>query len=201
MATCMADSTKDIEYLGNLQDYYAKHRGFPSYTRLCDILGLAAKSAVKKVLERLAEHQYLERTPDDVWVPARRFFERTLADESVPAGMPASAQEVRGESFIIDEHLIDKPSKTTLIRVKGDSMIDVGIHDGDMVVVEKRPTAHIGDIVVAIVDNAFTVKTLGRERGKFILLPANKAYPVIRPQGSLEIFGVVVGLARKYRPR
>ena len=85
------------------------------------------------------------------------------------------------------------------LRVKGDSMIDAGIHEGDIAVVEKRNLANIGDIVVAIVDNEFTLKTLDKERGQYILRPANPAFPVIRPQGTLEIFGVLVGLIRKYR--
>ena len=78
-------------------------------------------------------------------------------------------------------------------------MIEAGIHDGDVAVVEKRNLANVGDIVVAIVDNEFTLKTLDKERGKYILRPANQAYPVIRPQGTLEIFGVLIGLIRKYR--
>jgi repressor LexA len=83
--------------------------------------------------------------------------------------------------------------------VKGDSMIDAGIHAGDVVVVEKRHTANAGDIVVAILDNEFTLKRFGREKGRVVLWPENKAYPVIRPIGEAEIFGVVVGLFRKYR--
>jgi repressor LexA len=78
-------------------------------------------------------------------------------------------------------------------------MIDAGIHDGDIAIVEKRNLANVGDIVVAIVDDNFTLKTLAKEGGKYILRPANPAFPVIRPQGSLEIFGVLVGLIRKYR--
>jgi repressor LexA len=113
--------------------------------------------------------------------------------------MPVPVSATEGELFVIDDLLIDTPSRTTLIPVKGDSMMDAGIHNGDVAVVEKRPTANIGDIVVAIVDDEFTLKTLDRERGKFILRPANPAYPVIRPQGTLEIFGVMVGLVRKYR--
>jgi len=85
-----------------------------------------------------------------------------------------------------------------LVRVKGDSMSDAGIFDGDLVVVEKRSTARRGEIVIAIVDNQFTLKRLDLERGQFILRPENKAYPVIRPEGALEIFGVMVGLVRKY---
>jgi repressor LexA len=76
-------------------------------------------------------------------------------------------------------------------------MIDAGIFEGDLVVVEKRAAAQKGDIVVAIVDNQFTLKRLGIENGTFILKPENKAYPIIRPEGALEIFGVMVGLVRK----
>ena len=85
------------------------------------------------------------------------------------------------------------------VTVKGDSMVDAGIHAGDMVVVEKRTFANFGEIVVAIIDNEFTLKRLQRERGRIVLKPENKAYPVIRPKGNLKIFGVVVGQFRKYR--
>ncbi len=101
------------------------------------------------------------------------------------------------DALTIDDYLIERPSSTVLIRVKGDSMIDAGIFDGDLVVVEKRPSAQKGDIVVAIVDNQFTLKRLDLEAGRFVLKPENKAYPVIRPEGALEIFGVMVGLVRK----
>jgi len=134
-----------------------------------------------------------------MWIPTRRFFARPFAESSVQAGIPVSVTATQGDYFVIDEMLIDTPSLTTMIPVKGDSMIDAGIHDGDIAVVEKRNLANVGDIVVAIVDNDFTLKTLDKEGGKFILRPANSAYPVIRPQGSLEIFGVLVGLIRKYR--
>ncbi|MBI5436438.1 MAG: LexA family transcriptional regulator [Nitrosomonadales bacterium] len=190
---------KDAEYLSKLQDYYANWKSIPSYASLCGVFGIASKSWVKTILTRLSEAGFIERTPDGVWVPMRQFFGRPLAESSVPAGMPVSVDSGQGELFIIDEMLIDAPSKTTLIPVKGDSMIEAGIHDGDVAVVEKRMSANVGDIVVAIVDSEFTLKTLDKERGKFILRPANQAYPVIRPQGVLEIFGVLVGLIRKYR--
>ena len=190
---------KDAEYLSKLQDYYADWKSIPSYASLCGVFGIASKSWVKTILTRLSEAGFIERTPDGIWVPTRQFFARPLAESAVPAGMPVSVDSGQGELFIIDEMLIDIPSKTTLIPVKGDSMIEAGIHDGDVAVVEKRMSANVGDIVVAIVDSEFTLKTLDKERGKFILRPANQAYPVIRPQGMLEIFGVLVGLIRKYR--
>ena len=195
----LGNHPKDAEYLAKLQDYYADWKSIPSYAKLCEVFGIASKSWVKAVLTRLNAAGFIERTPDGAWIPTRQFFARPLAESSVQAGMPVSVTATQGEYFVIDEMLIDTPSETTLIPIKGDSMIEAGIHDGDVAVVEKRNLANVGDIVVAIVDNEFTLKTLDRERGKYILRPANQAYPVIRPQGTLEIFGVLVGLIRKYR--
>jgi repressor LexA len=192
-------NVKDGEYLAKLQDYYADWKNIPSYAKLCEVFGIASKSWVKAVLTRLSAAGFIERTPDGAWIPTRQFFARPLAESSVQAGMPVSVTETQGEHFIIDEMLIDTPSETTLIPVRGDSMVEAGIHDGDVAVVEKRNLANVGDIVVAIVDNEFTLKTLDRERGKYILRPANPAYPIIRPQGTLEIYGVLIGLIRKYR--
>ena len=102
------------------------------------------------------------------------------------------------DPFMIDQFLVNNPSKTILVPIQGDSMINAGINDGDVVVVELGSTANNGDIVVAAIDDQFTVKTLGKKRGKAVLLPANDSYPVIRPKESLEIIGVIVGLIRKY---
>lgn len=191
--------TRDGEYLARLQDYYADWKSIPSYAALCGVFGIASKSWVKAILDRLGEAGFLARTPDGMWIPEARFFARPLADASVPAGMPVMVGAAQGEHYVIDEMLVEIPSKTTLIPVRGDSMAGAGIRDGDLAVVEKRDLADVGDIVVAIVDGEFTLKTLDRERGKYVLRPENPAYPVIRPQGSLEIFGVLVGLVRKYR--
>lgn len=196
----MTDFDKDRDYLGRLQDYYANSRRIPSYARLAELMGFASKTAAMKLLARLEAQQYVERTPDDdAWIPAKRFFERPLADASVPAGMPVLANDVSGEPFYVDDYLIKSPSRTAMIPIRGDSMMDAGINDGDLAVVERGAPARNGDFVIAIVDNEFTLKELGLERGKPVLKPHNKAYPVIRPQGSLEIYGVMVGLVRRYR--
>ncbi|WP_269533946.1 LexA family transcriptional regulator [Chitinimonas sp. BJYL2] len=195
----MSNTERDIDYLNRLQDYYAKERCLPSYSRLMDLLGFASKSAVSKLLGRLQSNGFISRTSDGDWAPTDRFFERTLSSQPVPAGMPVAARDVGSDTFAIDQYLISHPSSTHLIPVKGDSMIDAGIHPGDVAVVERRSSANLGDVVVAIVDDEFTLKTLGKEKGQYVLLPANPAYPVIRPQGTLEIFGVMVGLVRKYR--
>lgn len=191
-------ASNDSSYLALLQDYYAEHRSFPSYARLGDILGVASKSVVKKILDRLAGQGFLQRTPDDVWTPASRFFQRPLADQTVPAGIPVEARDVASHEFGIDEYLVNRPSITVLMEVKGDSMIEAGIHSGDIAVIERRHMANVGEIVVAVVDGEYTLKRLGKDNGAYVLLPENKAYPVIRPQGELQIFGAVVGLVRRY---
>jgi repressor LexA len=191
----MAD---DNQYLLKLQDYYAKHRVMPSYATLGELVGLSSKASVAELVLRLKAERLVESTPDRRLKPGKRFFERTI-EESVHAGMPHPAFDSRPETVSIDDYLVYHPSKTTLITVKGDSMIDAGIHDGDIVVVEKRATANVNDLVVAIVEGDFTLKRLGREKGRMVLIPENKAYPVIRPKEDLEIFGVVVGQFRRYR--
>ena len=192
----MAD---DGQYLGRLRDYYARHRVLPSYSRIGTLVGLSSKASVAEMVLRLKAEGFLESSPDRRLKPGRRFFERTLA-EGVRAGLPTPAPDIAvPDTVTIDERLIPNPSKTVLIKVKGDSMIDAGIHEGDVAVVEKRASANIGDIVVAIIENEFTLKRYGREHGRVVLRPENKAYPVIRPKVNAEIFGVVVGIFRKYR--
>ena len=191
----MAD---DSQYLAKLQDYYARHRVLPSYSAIGELIGLRSKASVAGLVLRLKEEGFVDSTPDRRLKPGKRFFERPTA-ESVQAGMPTPASDIPTDSQNIDALLITNPSKTVLIKVKGDSMINAGIHEGDTVVVEKRAAADVGQIVVAILDNEFTLKRLGREKGRVVLFPENKAYPVIRPSGRAEIFGVVVGLFRNYR--
>ncbi len=187
----------DRSYLSALQDYYARHRALPSYASIGSLLGLRSKSSVAALVARLKLAGLLESTPDRRLAPTRRFFARPLADSPVRAGLPEAVESGDAEALTIDDYLIEHPSSTVLIRVKGDSMIDAGIFDGDLVVVEKKPGAKKGDIVVAIVDNQFTLKRLDLEAGRFILRAENKAFAPIRPEGDLEIFGVMVGLVRK----
>jgi repressor LexA len=187
----------DRSYLASLQDYYARHHALPSYASIGGLLGLRSKSSVAALVARLKLQGLLESTPDRRLAPTSRFFQRPLAESPVRAGLPNPVEDAPSDVLTLDDYLIERPSQTVLVRVKGDSMQDAGILDGDLAVVEKRTTARKGEIVVAIVDNQFTLKRLDLERGRFVLRPENKAYPVIRPEGALEVFGVMVGLVRK----
>ena len=194
----MPMSNRDDIYLAKLQDYYADHGVLPPYSTIMTLLGLKSKSPVMALVARLKLQGYLESTAEKRLKPGKRFFERPIYD-SVRAGLPSMAGDASYDTLSIDEYLIASPSHTVLVTVKGDSMIDAGIMPGDVVVVEKRGPANVGDMVIAIVDNEFTLKILAKEKGRFILKPANPAYPVIRPEADLEIFGIVVGQFRKYK--
>ncbi|MBF0186041.1 MAG: LexA family transcriptional regulator [Magnetococcales bacterium] len=197
----MAPPNRDAEYLNLLRDYYAKYRTWPSYTKMGDVVGLKAKSAVSKLLHRLEQTGYLQRTPDGEWAPTDQFFERPLVDATVRAGLPETVIDASDHPVLIDSLLIRSPSRTVLLPVKGDSMQDAGILEGDFVVVERCSTANSGALVVAEVDGEFTLKTLVREGREWTLHPANENYPVIRPKGTLSLFGVVTGLVRRYGKR
>lgn len=195
----MPKPNHDDTYLGQLQDYFADSRRIPSYQRVAALLGFASKSGAQKLLERLESAGFVERTADDdAWMPTRRFFERPLAGNFVRAGAADPIEASGAEPFLVDDYVVRTPSRTMMVPVRGDSMVDAGIHDGDMAVVERGVGAKPGDFVVAIVDNELTLKELIRERGRFVLKPHNPAYPVIRPKGELEVFGVMVGLVRRY---
>ncbi|HVK53919.1 MAG TPA: LexA family transcriptional regulator [Burkholderiales bacterium] len=187
----------DQNYLETLQDFYASHRILPSFATIGQLTGLRSKSSVAALVARLKLAGFLDTSPGNRLKPGARFFERIAAD-SVRAGLPQPVSDQSHDVLSIDAFLIEKPSKTVLVRVKGDSMIDAGVQEGDIVVVEKRLSADIGDMVVAIVDDEFTLKYLDRDKSGFLLRPANPAYAPIRARESFEIFGVVVGLIRKY---
>src|SRR5688572_4010638 len=185
----------DAIYLEKLQDYYARHRVFPSYAAIGRLIGLQSTSSVFAFLNRLKTEGFLESRERRLR-PGARFFERPLVQSRVTAGLPSPAYEGGADSLAIDQHLVGRPSRTFLVGVKGDSMIGAGLMPGDTLVVEKATSAEDGDIVVALVDDAYTVKRLARENRRFVLKPENKAYPVLRPD-PVEIVGVVVGSFRK----
>ncbi|ADI30580.1 Peptidase S24/S26A/S26B, conserved region [Methylotenera versatilis 301] len=188
----------DIQKLGQLRDYFASYRSLPSYRYMQDQLNMKSKDTISRFVSRLKLMGFLDMAPDNKLIPGKRFFERPLSNTTVQAGSFTAAYSEGGDYITIDEHLVKKPSITELIPVAGDSMRDLGILDGDTVIVEKRPLANIGDIVVAIIDDKFTIKTLGKEKDLFVLIPANPDFDIIRPREAFGIYGVVTGQFRSY---
>lgn len=189
-----------LPYLGKLQDYYARERIVPSTTRLSVLWNVKARSWTHRIVQRLKEENFLENAPGGRVRPGSRFFERTVGP-MVRAGLPQQTADMQLELLRIDDYLIENPSRTILFPVKGDSMIDLGILEGDMVIIERANTASIGQVILAIVDNEFTLKVLAQDKGGYYLEARNERrnqdYPPIRPAQKLEIYGLYVGLIRK----
>jgi repressor LexA len=186
----------DQRHLGSLQRHWKRHRAFPSMAKLADIMGLASAGSVFQAVGRLVEGGYLERVEGRI-APTRRFFSRPLLGQ-VRAGLPDQAYQA-GEPELLsaDEYLVRQPDRTSFAFVKGESMRDIGLMHGDVVAVEHNTPPKPGDIVVAVVDGATTVKRLVLERGHYVLEAANPAFETIRPGASLEVLGVVVGSFRR----
>lgn len=164
--------------------------------KLCDVFGLMSTSSVFALVGRLVEAGYLERTEGRI-APTQRFFARPLVS-TVRAGVPQPVGQDAVELMTIDDYLIYDPNRTVLCRVRGDSMKDAGLLDGDIVTVEKNAATRAGDIAVAIVDDGYTIKSLRlNAQRRYYLQPANAAFADIHPVGNLEIFGVVTGFFRR----
>lgn len=187
------------KHLAALQAHWKRHKAFPPMAKLTEVLGLASTGGVFKVLGRLTDAGYLERVDGRI-APTKRFFERRVLGR-VRAGLPQLAgHEDLDDHLSVEDYLIDHPERTSFCHVRGDSMKDAGLLDGDVVVVEANALPRPGDIVVAVVDDQVTVKHLRMAPdGEWFLEAANPAYEPIHPTSSLEMLGVVTGSFRRYR--
>lgn len=127
-------------------------------------------------------------------ITERMDYKLPLYSYAVPAGFPSPADDYI-ESFLdLNEHLIARPASTFFLKASGDSMINVGIHDGDLLIVDRSLKARHGKIVIAAINGELTVKRFSNQDGKIRLLPANPDYPPIDipEEGELFIWGVVI---------
>ena len=127
-----------------------------------------------------------------------------LFSTKVRAGFPSPADDHVEQRLDVSEYLIDQVDATFFVTIQGQSMIDVGLMPGDKVVVDKSKSAVVGDIVLAVVDSEFTIKTLSRSKdGSIRLLPANSSgsfKPIeITESTQFEVWGVVTGSFRRFK--
>lgn len=177
--------------------FYKQHRRMPSYAEIARLLRFSSKNAAYKAVARLIADGTLERDATGRLLP-RRLFGAVPLLGAVEAGFPSAAEEELVDTMSIDEWLVERPEATFLLKVSGDSMKDAGIMAGDMVLAERGRSARDGDIVIAEVDNEWTVKRLRVRGGRAHLEAANPRYTNIVPQNELSIAAVVVGVVRKY---
>jgi len=123
-------------------------------------------------------------------------LKRPYFSVSVSAGFPSPADDHLDRHLDLNDYLIKHPAATFFVRVSGDSMINAGIHNGDILIVDRAINAEHQHVVVAVVNGDFTVKRLHKEKNKLILLPENKNYePITVTDGmECEIWGVVTNV-------
>jgi len=124
-----------------------------------------------------------------------------LFTSKVAAGIPSPADDHVEKRLNPSDYLVDNDSATFFVRVKGESMIDAGIFDTDVLVVDRSRVAQMGDIVLAILDGEFTVKTLGKSKTGIRLIPANDKFAIIEVKEGqdFEVWGVVTSSMRKFK--
>ncbi len=193
------------EILDYLAEFIQQHGYAPSLEEIGRRFGLSSLATVHKHLRNLQDKGFIRRA----WnrsrsielIPTRvgaRSLELPLMGY-VAAGAPIEAVTT-AESIAVPESLVGKPEDTYVLRVRGDSMIDEHIADGDFVIVEDRKTAENGEMVIALLNGAdATLKTFFKDDGKIRLQPANPTMkPIVIDAADLQIQGVVVGVMRKY---
>lgn len=185
-------------YKSKVLNFYRKNRRLPGYKEIMSLLGFRSKNSVYKFINKLVEEGVLDKDSNGKLTPMKIFGEVPLLG-LVEAGIPTTVDEDRTNTLSLDEYLVGgMRGPTYLLEVKGDSMIDEGIKEGDLVIVERRGDPKDGDIVIAEVDGGWTMKYFKRKGSIVYLKPANKRYSPIYPTYDLKVAAIVKGVIRKY---
>ena len=185
--------------LATLKKFYRDKKRLPSFSEIQTLFDYRSKSAASFLVDKLIEKGLIEKDSTGKIIPTSAISSVVKVLGTVQAGFPSPAEEELIDTLTLDEFLIKKPNATYIVKVSGDSMIDEGIKEGDLVLVERGRQAMPGDIVIAQVDGQWTMKFYDKKNGKVILRAANKKYSDIEPQSELLIGGVVVANVRKYK--
>ncbi len=196
-------SAKQQEILEYIKETILK-KGYPPAVReICEAVHLKSTSSVHSHLETLEKNGYIRRDPtkprtieiiDDCFNLNRREVVNVPLVGTIAAGQPILAEQNIENYFPIPVELLPN-QETFMLRVKGDSMINVGIFDGDEIIVKSQSTARNGEIVAALVDDSATVKRFYKENGHYRLQPENDTMDPILVD-HVDILGVVIGLIR-----
>ena len=194
---------KQQEILEYIKETILKKGYPPSVREICEAVSLKSTSSVHSHLETLEKNGYIRRDPtkprtieivDDSFNLTRREVVNVPLIGSVAAGQPILAEENIENYFPIPVEFLPNES-IFMLRVKGESMINAGIFDGDQVLVKQQNTARNGEIVVALLEDSATVKRFYKENGYYRLQPENDAMEPILTD-HVEILGTVIGLIR-----
>jgi len=193
----MPRSTNIAEKVARLREFVAAHRRMPGYTEMLEVFEYRSKNAVFSLLRKLEALGYV-MIDNGKAAPTGKLTGSIRLLGTVQAGFPSPAEEELHDTLSLDEFLVEKPEATFMLNVTGDSMIDAGIHPGDIVLVERGKRPRNNDIVIAEVDGEWTMKYFVKDRRGVRLEPANAKYATIRPRDTLKVAGVIRTVIRKY---
>jgi len=198
---------KQKKLLDFLINYFNKNNVYPTFDEMRDFLQIKSKSGIHKLLSSLEEKGFVNRLPHKARALSINLNANVNESEKnlpflgrIAAGNPIEAITGSFEQISVPTYLINKKDEHFTLEVTGDSMIDAGIFDGDIVVIRKTETANSGDIVVALIDkNEVTLKRFRSFKNSIALEPANKNYKIrIFGEDRVKIQGKLVGLIRKF---
>ena len=180
-----------------LISYFKKFKRLPTYDEMVELFGVKSKGSLHRYAQKFIADGVVEKGSTGKLIATSKLFGLRVLG-SIQAGFPSAAEEDMSGAMSLDEWLIENPEASYLLTVSGDSMVDAGIVEGDMVIVDRAKKPKTGDIVVAQIDNDWTMKYFITRGPKIFLRPANKNYPDIHPHEELKIAGVVTSVIRKY---
>jgi len=186
------------QYLKKVKRFYRNNRRLPTYTELCDLLGFASRNAAYRLMHKWEQAGIIEKIGNR-FSPTNNFFSLPLL-ATIQAGTPSLLDEHPAEMIQLHDYLLgNSDGSVCLLRVSGESMIEAGINPGDLAVIDTERDPHNGEIVAAMVDGAWTLKSFERKGRNISLIPANKNFEPITANEELIVGGVMISLIRKYR--
>ncbi len=187
-----------FEQKEKIVQFYKRNKRMPGYQEIMDMLGFKSKNSVHKLITWLVEEGVVSKDSQGRITPNRVLGEIPLLG-LVEAGMPTLAEQETLDTISVEDFLVEDKDKSYLLEVKGDSMINAHIEEGDYVLVERKGEPRLGDIVIAEVDGGWTMKYYRKDKkGKPYLEPANPKYDNIYPEESFRVAAIVKAVIRKY---
>lgn len=194
----LTERQKDIfDYISSSID----EKGFaPSIREMCSEFKIRSTKAVHRHLKIIEEKGFIKRSSNarSIEIPGRKRVINLPLVGQVAAGRPILAMENIEETIPIAWDFAKNARDGFVLRVKGDSMIDAGINEGDLIMIKPQPDANNGDIVVAMIEDEATVKKYFKRSDHVVLQPYNQRYAPIKVSKNFRLVGKVVGLIRKY---
>jgi repressor LexA len=190
-----------------IEQYQMEHGGSPTIREMREYFGVSSDNSILKLLKALEEKGKIQKEEGHRGIKLLSNIKERLENNSfklpllgtIPAGNPVASEEHIDTWMAVGEDLVLPGKQSFLLRVTGNSMLNAGIHEGDIAIVCTDLEPHVGDTVAALVDGQSTIKTYMVRDGRVVLQAENPEYEDIYPENELCVQGVVTCLFRNYK--